>query len=110
MFPAWEWTRRPELRYLCGSYDQQLATRDTRRMRQILESRWYQTRWPVTLRRDQNTKTRFDNDQGGWRLGTSVGGRGTVPSARLLVPYPSGPREGGNWITGNVHGAIYPAE
>lgn len=77
MFPGWEWTRRPELRYLCGSYDQQLATRDTRRMRQIVESRWYQARWPVSLRRDQNTKTRFDNDQGGWRIGTSVGGRGT---------------------------------
>jgi hypothetical protein len=32
----------PELRYLCGSYDEQLAIRDNRRMRDIIESRWYQ--------------------------------------------------------------------
>ena len=77
LFPAWEWTCRPELRYLCGSYDQQLAIRDNRRMRQIVESWWYQDRWPLALCRYQNTKTRFDNDKSGWRMGTSVGGRAT---------------------------------
>lgn len=42
-------------------------------MRQIVDSAWYQARWPLTLCRDQNTKTHFANDQGGWRMGTSVG-------------------------------------
>lgn len=77
MFPAWEWTRRPSESYLCGSYDQQLSIRDNRRMRDVIRSPWYQTRWPLRLREDQDTKTRFDNDQRGWRIGTSVGGLGT---------------------------------
>jgi predicted phage terminase large subunit-like protein len=77
MWPAWEWTLAPHLRYLCGSYDEQLSIRDNRKMRDIVESDWYQARWPLQLRPDQNTKTRYDNEHSGWRIGTSVGGRGT---------------------------------
>lgn len=77
MWPAWEWTQRPELRYLCASYDEALSVRDNLRMRTIIESAWFQQHWPVRLRRDQNMKTRFDNEQTGWRIATSVGGRGT---------------------------------
>jgi predicted phage terminase large subunit-like protein len=78
-WPAWEWgpRRRPDMRYLCGSYDEALSIRDNLRMRTIIESSWYQERWPIRLRDDQNTKTRFDNTATGWRIATSVGGRGT---------------------------------
>ncbi len=77
MWPAWEWTRRPHLRYLCASYDDSLSIRDTRKMRDIVTSPWYQRNWPMKLREDQNTKTRFDNAATGWRIATSVGGRAT---------------------------------
>jgi len=77
-WPAWEWTRKPSLRYLCASYDQQLSTRDNLAVRQIIESEWYQARWPhVQMADDQNQKTRFNTTRGGWRIGTSVGGRAT---------------------------------
>lgn len=77
-FPAWEWIGHPDLRYLCASYGQELATRDNRRCRDLVQSDWYQHRWPhVQLREDQNQKTRYDTTKGGWRIGTSVGGRGT---------------------------------
>src|SRR6202000_2016112 len=41
-----------------------------------IQSPWYQERWSQSfgLRDDQNTKTQFDNDQGGSRIATSVGG------------------------------------
>lgn len=77
LWPAWEWATRPELRYLCASYDQALSTRDNRRVRDLVQSAWFQARWAVRLREDQNTKTRYDTQDGGWRIGTSVGGRAT---------------------------------
>lgn len=78
LWPAWEWATRPELRYLCASYDQALATRDNRRVRDLVQSEWYRARWPhVRISDDQNQKTRFDTTAGGWRIGTSVGGRAT---------------------------------
>jgi hypothetical protein len=77
-WPAWEWTKQPHLRYLCASYDQALSTRDNLRCRTLIESEWYQARWPhVQLAADQNQKTRYQTTRGGWRIGTSVGGRAT---------------------------------
>ena len=77
LWPAWEWATTPGLRYLCVSYDEQLSVRDNRRVRDLVLSDWYQERWPrVQLSTDQNQKTRFDTTESGWRIGTSVGGRG----------------------------------
>jgi hypothetical protein len=46
MFPAWEWTTRPELRYLTTSYKEGYARRDSRKHRDLVQSEWYQTLWP----------------------------------------------------------------
>lgn len=75
LWNAWEWTTRPELRYLCASTDQTLSTRDMVHVRDVVQSRWYRDRWPTRLRLDQNQKTRFDTTAGGWRIGTSLEGR-----------------------------------
>lgn len=85
-FPAWVWTRRASKRFMCASFDQTLATRDNSRMRDIVESQWYQDRWPVVLRSDQNQKTRFANTAGGWRSATSIGGRaiGDHPNFKII--------------------------
>jgi predicted phage terminase large subunit-like protein len=77
-WPAWEWTKHPHLRYLCASYDQELSTRDNLRCRTLIESEWYGIRWPhVQFAADQNQKTRYQTTRGGWRIGTSIGGRAT---------------------------------
>ncbi len=74
MWPAWEWTQSPHTRYLCVSYDQNLSTRDNVRCRRIVESDRYRELFPqVVLADDQNQKTRYDTQEGGWRIGTSVG-------------------------------------
>lgn len=85
-WPAWEWTQEPELRYLCGSYDEQLSIRDNLRFRRIIRSSWYQSRWPLAFQVDQNVKTKIGNEREGWRIATSVGGRGTGehPNRKLI--------------------------
>jgi predicted phage terminase large subunit-like protein len=79
LWEAWEWTWRPEGRWLCASYDQDLSTRDSLKCRSLMQSGWYQARWGEVFRltSDENRKTYFSNDKKGWRLATSIGGHGT---------------------------------
>lgn len=76
-WPAWEWTHHPELRYLTASYSGHLTVRDNLKVRDIIQSAWYQKYYGMRLVDDQNQKTLFKNDRGGWRIATSVGGPGT---------------------------------
>lgn len=70
MWPAWTWTNRPEHQWLCGSYAAKLAIRDSRKMRNVIESPWYRERWGdrFKLTSDQNQKIRFENDRTGYRI------------------------------------------
>ncbi len=79
MFPSWVWADNPETRFLSASYGQDLSTRDAIKSRAIIESDWYKELWgkKVRIDRGQNQKTKYQNTAGGWRLATSVGGRGT---------------------------------
>jgi predicted phage terminase large subunit-like protein len=93
-WPAWEWATDPTRRYLTASYGQDLATRDAVKMRVLVDSPWYQAFWPVTFRMDQNQKTRFENEDGGWRIATSVGGRGTGEHPdRIIIDDPHNAKE-----------------
>lgn len=78
-WPMWEWTTNPSIRWFFASYDQRLSTRDSVKCRALLESHWYQSLWGnlYRLTDDQNQKTYYETDKGGWRLATSVGGHGT---------------------------------
>lgn len=44
-WPAWLWCQRPDLRFICGTNDQALATRDALAMRTLIGDDWYQARW-----------------------------------------------------------------
>src|ERR1035438_3593256 len=67
-WPAWEWIRWPERRWLFSSYGAQLSIRDSVKCRRLIESTWYQRLWGNTyaLTGDQNAKSRFDNDRSGY--------------------------------------------
>lgn len=69
IWPAWEWGPRamPSLRYLGTAHKQELAVRDNMKCRRLIQSKWYQERWPVALVSDQNAKTKFENDKTGFR-------------------------------------------
>jgi hypothetical protein len=69
LWPAWEWGPRnlPTMRYLGTAHKQDLAVRDNLKARRLIQSEWYQTRWPVQLTGDQNAKTKFENTYTGFR-------------------------------------------
>src|SRR5271165_185484 len=82
-FPAWTWSRNeqsylsgPQVRFLCGSYNDDLSLQNSTKHRRLLLTPWYQRRWgkrfKITL--DQNTKTQFDTPAGGSRISTSARG------------------------------------
>ncbi len=74
MFPAWEWTTDPWLRYFTTSYEAGYARRDSRYHRNLIESEWYQSLWPqVTL--VTRAEEEFEN--------TARGARKAVPYNRL---------------------------
>lgn len=86
LYPAWVWTRDPSEKFLFGSYAKELATGDSTRTRRIIESEWYQARWPhVQLMEDQNMKTAFENTATGKRQVTSVGGMTTGLGGTFLI-------------------------
>ncbi len=69
IWPAWEWgpMAMPEKRFLGTAHKQDLAVRDNLKCRRLIQSDWYQARWPLTLTGDQNAKTKFENDSTGFR-------------------------------------------
>lgn len=68
-FPAWEWgpCGAAQLRYLTTAHKEPLAVRDNMKCRRLIQSDWYQERWPVKLTGDQNAKTKFENVETGFR-------------------------------------------
>ena len=112
-WPAWEWIRWPERRWLYSSYAATLSIRDSVKCRRLIESPWYQSGWGdrFALTSDQNTKGRFDNSRSGYRLSTSVGGAATGEGGdRVVCDDPTtcrkrsrtlserGPSIGGTWL------------
>ncbi|QBX34601.1 terminase [Paracoccus liaowanqingii] len=69
IWPAWEWGPQgmPQKRFLATAHKQDLAIRDNVKCRRLIQSEWYQTRWPVPLVHDQNMKTKFETVQTGFR-------------------------------------------
>ena len=84
LWPAWWWLREPHKRFVSLSSDDDLALRSNRRMREVLESDWYQRLvarcaelygTPVWgFARDQNRKEYYENTSRGHRQSFSVGG------------------------------------
>lgn len=79
-WPAWEWgpKDRPATRIIGSSYSEDYAKRDNRRMRDLIQSDWYQALWPTKL--VSSGELRFSNEATGFRQGIPfsrlTGGRG----------------------------------
>jgi predicted phage terminase large subunit-like protein len=87
MFPAWTWTRMPTARHIVATHGFDLGQDLSRKCRDVVLSReiagkglhdlrpGYQVLFPeVRLRADQNTKSYFVNEKGGYRKAVTVGG------------------------------------
>lgn len=93
-FPAWTWAQSikaplsgPHVQFLFASYAQSLSIRDSIKTRRLIESPYYQKYWGrhFSITSDQNTKVRFDNNKGGYRLATSVDGALTGEGGSIIV-------------------------
>lgn len=90
-WPAWEWgpMNMAHLRYVTASYAKHLSARDSRKLKILVESEWYQRLWPhVKLARDQHAKTNFHTTQMGFVVATSVGGVGTGERGDRFICFP----------------------
>lgn len=85
LFPTWVWAKNARKRFLFASYGSHLSMRDNLRARQILESPWFQERWPLQLAEDQNAKGRYNTADKGWRIATSVNGVGTGEHPDFII-------------------------
>ena len=82
-WPAWTWARSeqaflsgPQVRFLCASYNDDLALISATKMRRLILSPFYQKFWGnrFMLAWDQSGKSNFENTKGGGRVSTSVRG------------------------------------
>jgi predicted phage terminase large subunit-like protein len=92
-WPSWEWGPRnkPHLRYVCAAHKvENLSARDSRRMRQLITSDWYQKRWGdrVSLARDQNEKLNFVNSAQGFRIATAITSLTGIRGDRVIIDDP----------------------
>jgi predicted phage terminase large subunit-like protein len=92
-WPAWEWGPRnmPHLRFVCAAHKvENLSARDSRRMRQLITSDWYQARWGdrVSLSKDQNEKLNFQNSRGGFRIATAITSLTGIRGDRVIIDDP----------------------
>ena len=85
--PAWAWTRRPELQFLCASYGQRLSNRHSTDCRRLMQSRWYQARWGYHWKfvGDVNRITEMQNNCNGHRISTSIDGISQGEGGDILV-------------------------
>lgn len=93
-WPAWTWTQSqkgplsgPQVQFLSASYAYNLSLRDSVKTRRLIQSPWYQGNWGdrYKLTSDVNTKHRFENDKGGYRLATSVDGMVTGEGGDVII-------------------------
>lgn len=83
--PTYAWIKQPTMRFLYGSYALDLSLEHAVTSRRVIESPWYQSRWPLNLVGDQNVKSYYENEQRGYRISTSVGGGATGRGGDILV-------------------------
>ncbi len=87
MWPVWLWTFMPWMRFLFCSYSSSLSIKHSVKRRTIIRSPWFQERWGsiIKLKDDQDTKTEYENTEGGSMLATSVGGSATGMGGDIII-------------------------
>lgn len=100
MWPAWSWIRRVPgkhakslpprtgayLRFICGSYAQDITLKNSNASRDILRSDKYRRFFPeIEIRRDTDAKSDFSNTRRGSRFSTSVGSRVMGTHGHIII-------------------------
>lgn len=87
---AWEWgpAGLPHHRFYTTSFKDELVTRDTRKMRDLVFSPWFQERWGHLVRKVRAGERDFSNDQQGWRIGSAWTSLTGERGHRLIIDDP----------------------
>lgn len=87
MFPVWVWLNDPYSRWLCASHSLDLAIRDNRYRRRLIESDWFQERYShiFTFAPDQRVKGYYENSKKGYHMAVAVRSSGTGKRASHLL-------------------------
>jgi len=95
-WPAWEWGPRglSHHSFVSTSYAQDLALRDSRKMRMLVESDWFQKRWPLKFASDANAKGLFENEKRGFRSSTAFTSMTGKRGHRVILDDPHSVRSG----------------
>lgn len=73
MSVAWAWTIKPSLKFICSSYNEDLAFELAGRCRDVIQSVMYQEYFPhVRIREDKNKVSNFATTEGGARMATGI--------------------------------------
>ena len=90
IWPAWEWgpLGRPQTRIIGTAHKQDLAIRDAMKCRRLIQSDWFQARWPIALVSDQNAKTKFENSATGFREAMAFGSMTGSRADRIILDDP----------------------
>lgn len=84
----WEWNEvDPALRYIFATYSDSLSKRDALRTKNLVDSPWFQARWPQTNfpHTASRSMQRLETQAGGVRFSTSIGGGVTGRHAHRIV-------------------------
>src|SRR5574338_830346 len=94
LWPAWEWTFMPWVRYWGASYETRLAGRLSAMSRDLMMTTWFQDRWREKFRFTRDAEHYFGNDVGGTRLATSPESTGSGEHGhRILIDDPINAKE-----------------
>lgn len=83
---AWAWIHWPALRFMRGSYSEELALEHAVETRDIIQSDWYQENWGdrFQIKHDQNNKSLFKTNKNGHCVTTSTSSKGTGRGADVV--------------------------
>ncbi len=103
-WPSWEWgpRRMPHLRTVGASHEETLAIRDNIRMRRLVMSEWYQSRWPIELTKDVNGSQKFENVHTGFRQAKAILSITGVRGDRVVIDDPHSVKGGDSDKTRNT--------
>lgn len=95
IWPAWDWTQHPSLRWIATGYGSGLVLRDAARMLEIVQSPLYQAAWPgVEITRKRPAASLIENTAKGRRYSAQLGGELTGwHGERIILDDPIKPND-----------------
>jgi predicted phage terminase large subunit-like protein len=84
-FPAWMLGQKPDLRIIMASYGALLAGRNSRAVRNLIQSTSYQSIFQTRVSDDTASKNEWDTTQGGGVIAAGTGGAITGHGGKLIL-------------------------